>query len=150
MFWPPCDQNSDSGILVIRSTACEGSGRLDLDKNWKKGCRFKRKGGTFRPPLASFVDQTKGFKMWWPFGVMGGKQERKKKEEGRERKRREKENERRTSYLFLCLPRRTTKEEPRFSTFCKVISSELMLQTSRFMCWDVKYVDSLIYFMKKG
>ena len=30
-----------------------------FEKNEKKGCRFKRKGGVFMPPFASFVDQTK-------------------------------------------------------------------------------------------
>ena len=85
--------------------------------------------------------------MLGPFGVIGDK-EKKRKEERRERKKKEKVKGKLEISLFLCLPREPPRETPRFSTFCKVISSEIMLQNSRFMCWDVKYIDSPVYFMK--
>ena len=44
-----------TGKLFIRST-----GPLKILK--KKRCQFKWQGGVFMPPIASFVDQTRGDK----------------------------------------------------------------------------------------
>ena len=92
---------SKTGKLHIRSIGL-------LKKNEKKECQFKRKGGVFMPPFASFVDQTKEFKGLRPSGVVGDKKRREKRKE-RERKRREKEKEWKNLCVFLCLSRRTTK-----------------------------------------
>ena len=128
----------------------EGLGPVDqtLAKIEKKKSRFKRKCHTFRPPLASFVDQTKEFKMWWPSGVVGGKQER-KKEEGRERKTRDKVKEVWFFAFALVLAEGNHQENTKYSTFFKVILWDFFSKNFSFMCWNINYVNSLIYFMKK-
>ena len=79
---------------------------------------------------------------------MGDKEER-KKGEGRERKRREKVKGKGFSPLLPCAAEKNhqgTKEG--FSIF-KVFSLRFLPLKPYFYVWDINYIDSLIYFMKK-
>ena len=75
----------------------------------------------------------------------GRRRQEKERKEERKREKKEREGEGKKN---LCLPRRTTKNQDS-QRFSRWFLLKIMLQTSRFMCWNVKYVDSLIYFMKK-
>ena len=59
------DQLANSVFLAYRSLSrmVRALARSQIGKNKKSSSRFKWGGGMFRPPLASFVDQTKGFKL---------------------------------------------------------------------------------------
>ena len=135
-FWP-------TGRPVVR-----GPGARSKAKIKRGSSRFTWGGGKFKPPHASFVDQTQGLIVWKPSVVVGDK-EKKGKEERRERKRREKEKKRKASVLALVLAERNHQDNLGVLQLFKVISWDLFPSNLRSMCWNVKYFDFPIYFLKK-
>ena len=51
--------------------------------------------------------------------------------------------------LCFVLSEGVHQETTKISTSLKVISRDIMFQSSSFMYWDIKYVNFRIYFMKK-
>ena len=122
----------------------QGSGQPDSAKSWKKIGRLKKFWIIPKHLLLTFMANLRPWYVQTPKGLVRGQKKR-----GRERKRRESERKPRLCLVsFGAAEKNPWRTKGVLQSF-KVFPWDFMLQSSSFMCWDINYVDSLFYFMKK-